>query len=54
LSPVILRERIEDEIRTRIDMELWDHAVQIEAAERESMRKVLTRWQASISGQARK
>lgn len=53
LSPVVLRDRIEREIVKRIDMDAWNHAIQIEAAEIESLNKVLSRWP-SISGPAHK
>lgn len=38
LSPVILRDRVEREILQRLDVDAWDHAIEIEAAEVESMR----------------
>ena len=53
LSPVILRKRVESEILKLIDMDLWDHAKEIEAAEIESMSSILSHWQ-SISRQASK
>lgn len=48
LSPVVLRERVEAEILARLDMEAWNHAVEVEAAETESMSSILSNWQ-SIS-----
>ena len=54
LSPVILRKRIEQEILSVLDIDAWNHAVSIEAAERESMSSILTSWKKSISGQASK
>lgn len=53
LSPVVLRERVEREIRALLDVGAWQHAVMIEAAETESMRGILATWK-SISGQATK
>jgi hypothetical protein len=53
LSPVILRQRVEMEIMNLLDMEAWNHAIEIETAERESMANVLSTW-ASIYGQASK
>lgn len=44
LSPVILRRRIQDAILSRLDVEAWNHAIQIEAAEIESMNSVLSAW----------
>lgn len=53
LSPVILRERIDDAILSRLDVDAWNHAISIEAAERESMSGILNTWR-GISGQASK
>ena len=39
MNPVDLRERVEDEIQSYIDDELWDRAEQVEQAERESIRQ---------------
>ena len=44
LSPVVLRARVEREIRSCLDLDAWEHAVGIEAAEVESMRSFLTDW----------
>jgi hypothetical protein len=54
LSPVILRERMEREIAALLDIDLWNHALHIERAERESMQGILETWKQSISGQATK
>ena len=51
LSPVVLRDRVERWIKSYLDIDAWNHAVEIEAAERESMKSILTTWK-SISGQA--
>ena len=53
LSPVLLRNRIEAAILTRLDVNAWNHAIQIEVAEIESMNKLLARWP-SISVPANK
>lgn len=53
LSPVILRDRVESEILALLDVDKWNHAVGVEAAEIESMKGVLETWK-SISGQATK
>jgi hypothetical protein len=50
LPPPDLRQRVEDEIRSYIDMSRWDHARMVEAAEVESMEDFHKSWQASISG----
>lgn len=52
-SPV-LRQRVEDEVRRRLDLGRWDRAKQVEAAEVESMQAVMGSWQASISRQVQK
>jgi hypothetical protein len=49
LSPVILRERMRNNIIKLLDVAAWNHAVKIEAAERESMSSILTDWKNSIS-----
>lgn len=53
LSPVVLRERVESSINSYLDIDAWNHAVDVEAVERESMKSILTSWK-SISGQASK
>ncbi len=53
LSPVILRQRVEDNIRVLLDVDAWEHCIAIEQAERESMSTVLATWK-SISGLASK
>ena len=54
LSPVILRQRMRDNIIGLLDIGIWNHVIKIERAERESMSTILTDWQSSISRQARK
>jgi hypothetical protein len=49
LSPVLLRERVEEEIHSRIDWDAWERCTRAEAAERESLRDVLGAWR-SASG----
>ncbi len=44
LSPVVLRERVEDAIRGLLDLDQWENDVAVEKVERESMRDVLTTW----------
>jgi hypothetical protein len=46
-------ERVETEIVGLLDLDAWNHAIGIEAAERESMKSVLMNWQ-SISRQVTK
>lgn len=54
LSPVVLRQRVDDEILSRLDVDAWNRAVQVEEVERRSMEQVLGTWRSSISGQAQK
>ncbi|OFW00154.1 MAG: hypothetical protein A3G20_05080 [Acidobacteria bacterium RIFCSPLOWO2_12_FULL_59_11] len=53
LSPVTLRERVEAKIVSVLDVDAWNHAIDIEAAEIESMSGILTTWK-SISMPANK
>lgn len=51
LSPVILRQRVEQAIRARLDLAAWHRADVVETAERESLQTILNAWP-GISGQA--
>jgi hypothetical protein len=53
LSPVILRERIQQAIVDRLDQDAWNRAEAVEAAERDSLTTILNTWP-GISGQASK
>lgn len=53
LSPVILRERVDQAIRNRLDAEAWKRADVVEAAERDSLTSILSTWPGN-SGQASK
>ena len=53
LSPVVLRQRVEDEILSLLDEDAWAHAVGIEKAETDSMKSIMGAWK-SISGPASK
>lgn len=53
LSPVTLRARVEAEILSLLDVDAWDHAIDVERAEVESMSCILNNWQ-SISKPAHK
>ena len=44
LSPVILRDRIETEIKYLIDHDAWSRAIEVEAAETESMLSFFSHW----------
>jgi hypothetical protein len=53
MSPVVLRQRVEEAIREEIDHEAWHRAAVAERAEIESLTDILSRWP-GISGQASK
>jgi hypothetical protein len=53
MPPPLLRHRVEAEIRSFIDRDLWDHARMVESAEVQSMEEFHKSWQASISSKAR-
>lgn len=44
LSPVILRERVDAKILSMLDVDAWNHCIDIEAVERESMADFLSKW----------
>jgi hypothetical protein len=52
LPPPILRSRVEDEILRHLDLDAWNRALQVEAAEKESMRSFLDDWNMSKLRQA--
>lgn len=54
LDPRTLRQRVEVAILEHLDVDAWNHAIEVEAAERESMRKVMEQWPSSISVPASK
>ncbi len=54
LSPVVLRDRLDNAIGNLLDLNAWNHAVKIEAAEVESMQNIMGNWKKSISSQASK
>lgn len=47
MPPPDLRDRVEQQIRARIDIDLWDHAGMIERAEVESMQNFHESWRAA-------
>lgn len=53
LSPPILRQRIQDEIEDRLDLDSWEHAIAIEAVEKKSLTDYLAAYP-GISGHASK
>jgi hypothetical protein len=53
LSPVILRDRLEQAIVDRLDLDAWERADVVEKAERESLTSILSTWP-TISGRASK
>jgi hypothetical protein len=56
LSPVVLRDRVEQAILARLDREAWERAEVVERAETDSLATILNAWpgvaRSSISGQA--
>jgi hypothetical protein len=54
LSPTILRDRLAAAIRAEIEREAWERCHLGEAAEQESLKVVLQKWNQSISRQASK
>lgn len=44
LSPVILRERVEAEILSLIDRDLWERSSRVEAAELDTLKTVISAW----------
>jgi hypothetical protein len=48
-SPPLLRQRVEQEIKARLDMNAWEHALKIERAEIAAMKEYGDSWKASIS-----
>jgi hypothetical protein len=50
MSPPDLRERVRDTILDLIDLGPWEHAIEIERAEVESMREFSKSWRATICG----
>lgn len=54
LSPVILREKVEESIIGMLDAEAWHHAINVEKKEVESMQQFAASWRLSISRPAQK
>jgi len=50
MPPNDLRARVENEIFALLDVDLWNHAIQIETAETASMRDFLRTWNRATSG----
>jgi hypothetical protein len=48
MSPPDLRSRVEAEIRSRINLPLWDNARSVEQVEVDSMQEFHKSWQASL------
>jgi hypothetical protein len=44
LSPPVLRERVEEEIRAVIEWDAWERCAKVEAAEQESLSRILGEW----------
>lgn len=54
MSPKLLRARVREEIRTYIDDDAWNHAIEVERAEVASMQSFQAEWNTRISRQAGK
>jgi hypothetical protein len=52
LSPVVLRDRVEQEIVRIIDAAAWERAAAVEHVERTSLAEVMGKWREAISMQA--
>jgi len=52
LSPVILRERVETNIRNHIELEAWERYAGVEASERHSLATIIAQWPVFMSRQA--
>ena len=52
LNPVVLRNRVKEQVLCRLDLAAWQHGLMIETAERDSMTGFFARWP-SISGHAK-
>ena len=50
LPPPVLRARLDSAIAAVLDIDAWQHAIDIEKAETDSMKNILGNWKASISG----
>lgn len=48
MDPNDLRQRVREQIETRLNLPVWEHAKQIEAAEIESMQSFHRAWQANM------
>jgi len=44
MSPVMLRDRVEKSILSKLDQELWDRAIEIESVEKLSMERFQQSW----------
>ena len=53
LSPVVLREAVENHIVDGIDSEYWERCEQVERVERESLMEIMGGWKALISREGR-
>lgn len=48
MNPVDLRSRVADEIKSRLDMDAWEHAIAVEAVEIDSMRQFQDSWKSNL------
>lgn len=48
LSPVVLRQRLADRITALLDIDAWNRAIDVERAETESMREIMSTYQSIL------
>lgn len=48
LAPAILRQRLEDRITDLLDITAWNHAIEVEEAETQSMNDFMAKWQSIL------
>jgi hypothetical protein len=49
LPPPVLRERLDKAVESMLDVDAWNHAIEIERAETDSMKSILGNWKLTIS-----
>jgi len=49
LPPPVLRERLDKAVKFMLDIDAWNHAIDIEKAETDSMKSILGNWKLTIS-----
>jgi hypothetical protein len=52
IDPVVLRQRVREQIETRLDLIAWERAKEIETVEVASMKRFHRAWERSLTGAA--